>query len=429
MASSLLLPTASHIAALSSLHIHGFSTSRIQQQQPRFLRTTRVPLFHNAATPSFQEGRSNNASSKAAAARGGDDDDDDVDEAAAAALKQLESTSNSVLDFAAANFLPIALVTGVAIGLTFPQPGQLMQQWGVSKWTTSAIFVISGLTLSTGDVAKAAKAWPAVLFGLVSILFITPLMAVPVLRLNLVPRELVTGLAIFCCVPTTLTSGISLTQLAGANTALALALTVTSNLLGIFTMPYMLSALVGHGSGVSLPAGPLLKALVEILLIPLLIGKFIREIFNVQDFVDKRKQKLSFLSIFLLSLVPWMQTSCSRTMLLQLELTQLLAAIAIGICIHAVFLAWNAIVMMYLPAYGGVMVDDQTSAARAVIIVASQKTFPVVVAVVSKLGGAIGETGLLVLPCITYHLTQIMLDSMLVNFWLNYSKANKFSTS
>jgi predicted Na+-dependent transporter len=81
------------------------------------------------------------------------------------------------------------------------------------------------------------------------------------------------GLAIFCCVPTTLTSGVSLTQLAGANTALALALTVTSNLLGIFTMPYMLSALVGHGSGVSLPAGPLLKALVEILLIPLLIGK------------------------------------------------------------------------------------------------------------------------------------------------------------
>jgi hypothetical protein len=144
-------------------------------------------------------------------------------------------------------------------------------------------------------------------------------------------------------------------------------------------------------------------------------------------------------------------------------------------CIHAVFLAWNAIVMMYLPAYGEVMVDDQTSAARAVIIVASQvhcwssflkslfsctlhgkieqqlflcnldshlqpmgvlvcvhwlqKTFPVVVAVVSKLGGAIGETGLLVLPCITYHLTQIMLDSMLVNFWLNYSKTNKFSTS
>jgi len=45
-------------------------------------------------------------------------------------------------------------------------------------------------------------------------------------------------------------------------------------------MPYMLSALVGHGSGVSLPAGPLLKALVEILLIPLLIGK-VRDLHSV----------------------------------------------------------------------------------------------------------------------------------------------------
>jgi sodium/bile acid cotransporter 7 len=159
------------------------------------------------------------------------------------------------------------------------------------------------------------------------------------------------GLAIFCCVPTTLTSGVSLTQLAGANTALALALTVTSNLLGIFTMPYMLSALVGHVSGVSLPAGPLLKALVEILLIPLLIGKFIREIFNVQDFVDKRKQKLSFLSIFLLSLVPWMQTSCSRTMLLQLELTQLLAAIAIGMYVYIAILLFQLLCSIVIVVY------------------------------------------------------------------------------
>jgi hypothetical protein len=44
-----------------------------------------------------------------------------------------------------------------------------------------------------------------------------------------------------------------------------------------------------------------------------------------------------------------------------------------------------------------------------------QKTFPVVVAVVSKLGGAIGETGLLVLPCITYHLTQVILQALVIS--------------
>lgn len=38
-------------------------------------------------------------------------------------------------------------------------------------------------------------------------------------------------------------------------------------------MPYILSTLVGRTVGVSLPAGPLLKALVETLLVPLLLGK------------------------------------------------------------------------------------------------------------------------------------------------------------
>ena len=38
-------------------------------------------------------------------------------------------------------------------------------------------------------------------------------------------------------------------------------------------MPFMLSSLVGRSVGITLPAGPLLKALVETLLVPLLIGK------------------------------------------------------------------------------------------------------------------------------------------------------------
>lgn len=344
-------------------------------------------------------------------------------------VDHLEATTKWIADFAAANFLPIALITGVLIGLAYPRPGQIMQQWGVSRWTTSTIFVISGLTLKTGDIVKAAKAWPAALFGVVSILFITPLAAIPVLRLQLSPRELVTGLAIFCCVPTTLSSGVSLTQLVGANTALALALTIISNLLGILTMPYILSTLVGRTVGVSLPAGPLLKALVETLLVPLLLGKLIRELSGWGSFLDQRKKNFSILSSFLLSLVPWMQTSCSREMLLQIEPSQILTAVACGICIHAVYLAWNSAVMWYLPAYWGNEGGDQVSAARAVILVASQKTLPVLVAVVARLGGGFGEAGLLVLPCIATHLTQIMVDSMLVNFWLNSDKSRKISTA
>lgn len=110
-------------------------------------------------------------------------------------LHQLHDISTWILDFAASNLLPLALITGVVVGLVYPRSGQIAHQWGLSKWSTSGIFLISGLTLKTGDMLKVASAWPAALFGVVSILFITPLAALPILRLQLNPKELATGSA------------------------------------------------------------------------------------------------------------------------------------------------------------------------------------------------------------------------------------------
>ena len=59
---------------------------------------------------------------------------------------------------------------------------------------------------------RALSAWGAILFGFASILFITPLAAIIVQRLPLNSPELTLGLAVFCCMPTTLSSGVSLTQ-------------------------------------------------------------------------------------------------------------------------------------------------------------------------------------------------------------------------
>ena len=59
---------------------------------------------------------------------------------------------------------------------------------------------------------QAFSAWGSVLFGMLSILVITPLAALIALRLPLQPPELAFGLAVFCCMPTTLSSGVSLTQ-------------------------------------------------------------------------------------------------------------------------------------------------------------------------------------------------------------------------
>jgi hypothetical protein len=60
----------------------------------------------------------------------------------------------------------------------------------------------------------------------------------------------------------------------GGNTALALLLTVGTNLAGIFTMPFVLAAVLGGGGGggVAIAPRPLLAALVQTILAPLLAG-------------------------------------------------------------------------------------------------------------------------------------------------------------
>ncbi|KAI3957630.1 hypothetical protein MKW92_024839 [Papaver armeniacum] len=383
-------------------------------------------------------------------------------------LKKTVSWEKSLLDFAGTNFLPLALVSGVAVGLVNPTLGCLAHQYSVSKFSTFGIFLISGLLLRSEEIGAATEAWPAGLFGLVSILLLTPFFSKVILQLQLVPQEFVTGLAVFSCMPTTLSSGVALTQLAGGNTALALAITVISNLIGILTVPLSISKFIADGVGVSVPTKQLFRSLVVTLVVPLVLGKVSRDCFKgdvfplhllfngrylvsfikdiphtqcvatyrrvshfilgllvlcfvgVSKFVDQNRKKLSMLSAILLSLVPWMQVSRSRSLLLMVKPTMFLIVIGIGMVSHLILLAFNTVAVQSLSvATGGKdSVFSEKRNARALIIVASQKTLPVMVAVVEQLHGALGESALLVLPCVAAHINQIIIDSFLVNYWL-----------
>ncbi|KAL6223574.1 hypothetical protein ACLB2K_006959 [Fragaria x ananassa] len=289
-------------------------------------------------------------------------------------------------NFAANNFLPIALVGGVALGFANPTLGCLADSYSLSKFSTFGIFIISGLTLHTGEIIAAADAWPVGFFGLNHDNQSSGLSE----DLKITWYSSYVGLAIFCCMPTTLSSGVALTQLAGANTALALAMTVISNLLGILIVPFSISKFIADGVGVSVPTKQLFKSLVLTLLIPLILGK-----------------------------VPWMQVSRSRSLLLMVKPAVFLGAIGMGILLHLLLLAFNAVAVKSLAAVSGGNQSEfsKKENANAVLLVASQKTLPVMVAVVEQLGDALGESGLLVLPCVAAHLNQIILDSILVNYW------------
>ncbi|KAL9319151.1 hypothetical protein ACSQ67_015668 [Phaseolus vulgaris] len=210
-----------------------------------------------------------------------------------------------ILKFARSNVLPLGgspltLVSAVTLGLTYPSLGCAADKINLSKVGPFGIFVISGLMLRSEEIGAAVEAWPVGLFGLVSILFLTPYFSRIILQIQLQPQEFITGLAIFSCMPTTLSSGVALTQFSHfafaacwGNSALALAMTVISNLLGIMIV--------------------------------------LRESFKgVADFVDKNRKLFSLISALFLSLVPWIQVSRSRPLLLMVKPNVFLVAIGLG---------------------------------------------------------------------------------------------------
>ena len=207
--------------------------------------------------------------------------------------------------------------------------------------------------------------------------------ALAALRMPFLPQEFAFGLAVFCCMPTTLSSGVSLTQVrttgfkhrplpfsdgscpgynlgvdcrrpvseypinvsqgatvngirasslhlnerrvpralssnahlacsldmiwyatqaVGGNAALAVLLTVGTNLAGIFTMPFVLCGLLGAGrQALALAPGALLRNLLRTILAPLLVGAAARAfipgvsrapVFALQLFLYKLRQSL-----------------------------------------------------------------------------------------------------------------------------------------
>ncbi|PWZ18412.1 hypothetical protein Zm00014a_015907 [Zea mays] len=61
--------------------------------------------------------------------------------------------------------------------------------------------------------------------------------------------------------------------------------------------------------------------------------------------------------------------------------------------------------------------QDLSSRATKKVLKALKKTLPVMITVVEQLGGALGESGLLVIPCVFAHINQIIIDSIIVNWW------------
>ncbi len=161
--------------------------------------------------------------------------------------------------------------------------------------------------------------------------------------------------------------------------ALALLLTVGTNLLGIITVPYELRLVLAGSQVLSVDPGALVLKLIITVLVPTVIGKAARELSAwVRSFVASYKVQLSMFSTFNLALIVWQTLSGAQPVLVQQALTNILIVIALAVAMHVVYLlAAGAAVSRY-----GLRLPLRE--AIAVMIMSSQKSAPVAVSVRSQ---------------------------------------------
>ena len=345
------------------------------------------------------------------------------DNASETASPVLSSFPSRVLAWMDENFLPLMLIAATLIGALVPWPGVWLDtprvdlgpdvgELGVvSSVAVFCIFFIQGMSLKTDEVVEAVGQRGAFAYGFLVILGLTSFAGLLVLHVQLEPRALITGLAIFTCMPTTVSSGVVLVKQAKGMWTLALLLTVVTNVLGIFTVPWSMQLVLHAGDGaVRLNPVPLLLKLILTILLPVLLGKVAKDYVSFVSAVALAyKPQLSKATTCLLALIPLMKVSTASESLRSISAASFVAIIALGLVLHLVFLAVNVA--------GVITFGFPLGVRKCLVIMCSQKTLPVCLSVISFLPPSFGEHGLMAIPCIIGHIVQIVVDAYLAQVW------------
>ena len=188
--------------------------------------------------------------------------------------------------------------------------------------------------------------------------------------------------------------------------------------LQVFTIPLLLSLVLGSGAGVAnFEAERLFRNLVATVLAPLLAGAAAQALIpGAHRWKSDHRKRLAYLSATCLCTVPWMQVSRASAAQLALTPGSLAAAAGAALGLHLVLLGANLAATRLVrfsadPA-------QQVAIRKAVVLCSSQKTLPVAVAVLTQLSGVLGDAvGFAVIPCVLAHLIQTVFDSAVVSRW------------
>lgn len=293
-------------------------------------------------------------------------------------------------------FLPLGLCLAIVAALLLPGPGVALNQLGLPALLVALIFLINGMQTRLSGLRPEPRFGATFVAAALISLLLSPLLGWLIVRGSGVDASLGLGLLVMALVPPTLSSCIVLTRVAGGKAIWALFLTLGLNFLGILTIPLLLSTLVG--SSIELSPWPLLFKLLQIVLLPFVLGLLLRPLLGALI----QAPWLGVVPTVSVIATVWITLSASEASLYQLSLLALAGIAVLAFVLHGLLLLLSMLAARLLSL--------QAAERSALMLTASQKTLPVAVSVLVGLGSS---TGVAVISCILFHLLQLLFDSLL----------------
>ncbi|MGH8017912.1 MAG: bile acid:sodium symporter family protein [Opitutaceae bacterium] len=311
----------------------------------------------------------------------------------------------------AGNWFIVALPGAVGLAFAFPAPGA-PGGWLYPEMSTKAaialIFLLQGVTLALGSLREGLFRWRlhVLVQGFTYIVF--PLLGIALDRLvgQWLPAELRWGFLFLAVLPTTVSTAIVLTALAGGNAAGALLNATLSNVLGVVVTPLWIGLLL-EVRGEPVPVLPLMRELALLIVLPLAAGQALRR------FVRRRFGGRS----------GW-ESVANRSLVLFIVYAAFCDSVRSGVFVEhgwspALVAGGGAVLflalMMLLTIAAARLLRLRPADRIAAVFCAPQKTLASGAPMAKLIFAADPGLGLILLPVMFYHPLQLLVGGVLVN--------------
>jgi sodium/bile acid cotransporter 7 len=302
--------------------------------------------------------------------------------------------------------LPVGLSLALIFAMFLPSAGIWLASHQMTFIFIAVIFLINGYQTDVKSLLISKRLMGAFVICALVGFVAGPLLGGGVAKLLRLTPDLAAGIVVISTMAPTLSSVIVITQASNGNTTWSILLTVGLNLAAVFVVPGMLSFGL-PGTTMSLPVGPLVRDLVLSVLVPFAIGIIARRIMEIRP-----SAMVNLSPTILIIMLSYMSFSNGRSTILASTAASIVLLIAALLSLH--------IVLLFVAFALAVLCRYQTPERKAIVFISSQKTLPAAIGTLTSLGYAGGAAAV---PCVIYHFSQILCDSVIASLWRSHSAA------